>query len=102
MTFVKVVENFVCGQCGAAVEGGGYTNHCPRCLWSKHVDVNPGDRAEGCQGMMEPVRLEGSSPEYVIIHRCEACGHERKNIAAPEDNREALIAVAEARKMGNN
>ncbi|MBR6751902.1 MAG: RNHCP domain-containing protein, partial [Alphaproteobacteria bacterium] len=42
--FVKRVENFTCAHCGAEVFGNGYTNHCPKCLWSRHVDNNPGDR----------------------------------------------------------
>ena len=50
--FTRVVEDFTCGQCGAAVTGDGYTNHCPLCLWSRHVDINPGDRAAECGGLM--------------------------------------------------
>ena len=41
-------QSFTCANCGAAVSplaGGGYRNHCPVCLHSLHVDVNPGDRA---------------------------------------------------------
>lgn len=102
MTFIKVVENFVCEKCGAAVEGSGYTNHCPCCLWSKHVDVEPGDRAASCGGLMEPVAIEGASPQYTIVHRCTRCGDERRNSAARTDEPSVLIAVAEGRKMGNN
>jgi len=43
--FTRNIENFTCERCGAAVEGNGFTNHCPACLCSKHVDINPGDRA---------------------------------------------------------
>lgn len=42
--FTKTVEDFICAHCGTHVRGNGYTNHCPECLWSKHVDNNPGDR----------------------------------------------------------
>src|SRR5258708_2323814 len=93
-SFQRRVESFVCEHCGAQVEGDGYTNHCPRCLWSKHVDINPGDRAASCGGMMEPIRLEGSSPDYRILHRCQKCGFERRQNANPSDDPEALLTVA--------
>ncbi len=92
--FQRAIEDFVCEHCGAQVKGTGYTNHCPRCLWSKHVDVNPGDRAERCGGMMEPIALEGSSPEYRIVHRCTRCSLERRVSAAPDDGADALLALA--------
>lgn len=92
--FQRRVEDFTCGHCGIHVQGNGYTNHCPKCLWGKHVDVNPGDRAEECGGMMEPVRVEGSSPHYRIVHRCLACGIERRVDAASEDDHNTLIALA--------
>jgi hypothetical protein len=94
--FVRRVEDFKCEHCGADVKGNGYTNHCPRCLWSKHVDITPGDRAADCGGMMEPVQLEGSSSAYRILHRCETCGGEKWNQAAPEDDFEKLLALASA------
>ena len=61
-SFQRRIENFVCEHCGEKVIGDGYTNHCPKCLWSKHVDVNPGDRMAHCGGMMKPEALEGASP----------------------------------------
>lgn len=41
--FTKIDEEFICENCGKQVEKLGYTcrNHCPSCLYSKHVDVNP-------------------------------------------------------------
>ena len=65
--FQKKIENFTCGDCGAKVKGNGYTNHCPVCLWSKHVDVNPGDRQNICGGMMRPVAVEFDHGEYMIV-----------------------------------
>jgi hypothetical protein len=94
MTFIKMQEDFVCGRCGAAVEGDGYTNHCPHCLWSRHVDDQPGDRAASCGGMMEPVALEGSTPQYALLHRCTLCGHEKRNRVQRADSQEALVALA--------
>ena len=57
MTFIRKTEDFICENCGAVVVGNGYTNHCPVCLYSKHVDRSPGDRAAGCGGLMEPVAV---------------------------------------------
>ena len=56
--FVRRREDFVCEHCGTKVVGDGYTNHCPKCLWSKHVDIMPGDRAEDCQGLMRPIDIK--------------------------------------------
>lgn len=94
MSFKRTIEDFVCENCGYTVRGSGYTNHCPRCLWSKHVDVEPGDRQERCGGLMQPTRLEGGSPEYTIVHRCVACGIEKRNRTQAEDSPEMLLTVA--------
>ena len=92
--FVRTKENFTCEHCCTKVTGNGYTNHCPKCLWSKHVDVSPGDRAETCSGMMEPVRIEGATPDYVLVHRCERCGIERRNKLSASDDMSAVAAIA--------
>lgn len=94
MSFERRIEDFVCGHCSFSVEGNGYTNHCPKCLWSRHVDVNPGDRAAACGGMMEPIRIEGSAAAYRIVHRCEKCGFLRPNAVSPDDDPEAILACA--------
>jgi hypothetical protein len=62
------------------VTNGSYRNHCPVCLWSRHVDVKPGDRASDCMGMMQPVRMDHRSGKgLVIIHRCTRCAFVRAN-----------------------
>ncbi len=94
MTFIKTTEDFTCEKCGTEVEGNGYTNHCPECLWSKHVDISPGDRAEKCAGMMEPVRVEKKGKEYTIIHKCTSCGAEKQNKAVKEDSFDMLVQVS--------
>lgn len=93
--FQRTVEDFACGHCGLEVQGDGYTNHCPRCLWSQHVDVNPGDRLAGCGGLMEPVAIEGTPGTYRILHRCQLCSAEKWNQASPADDFDALLALAE-------
>jgi predicted RNA-binding Zn-ribbon protein involved in translation (DUF1610 family) len=92
--FIKNKENFVCQKCGASVVGNGYTNHCPECLWSRHVDVFPGDREGDCGGMMEPVRVEVKNKEYTIIHRCQKCEIERPNKAVKEDSFQMLVQIS--------
>ncbi|MDE2312421.1 MAG: RNHCP domain-containing protein [Patescibacteria group bacterium] len=91
--FTRTKENFVCEHCGASVLGTGYTNHCPKCLFSKHVDVNPGDRAEVCGGLMRPVGYELQKGQYVLIHQCEKCGVVKRNKTAPGDSVDALIGL---------
>lgn len=94
MAFIRVVEHFACEHCGFSVQGSGYTNHCPKCLWSKHVDIDPGDRKADCGGMMEPMRIEGSSPEYDIVHRCVRCGQLKRNKVQAPDDPAAIVALA--------
>jgi len=96
--FQKRVEDFVCENCGVKVVGNGYTNHCPRCLFSKHVDINPGDRVARCGGMMEPMRVESRSGEFIIIHRCQKCGYEKPNRADKDDDLDAYFDHLRARK----
>lgn len=98
--FQRTVEDFTCENCGQGVTGSGYTNHCPTCLWSKHVDMQPGDRAEDCGGMMEPVGVEEKSGKYRLLHRCAICGAQKWNNAAKEDNFEELLQIAKQRSSG--
>lgn len=92
--FQRKREDFVCENCGAEVKGNGYTNHCPNCLYSKHVDINPGDRAEECGGLMEPIDLELKDGKYIILHRCVKCGFERRNKVCEEDNFETVLELS--------
>ncbi len=94
MTFIKKVEDFVCGHCGIKIIGDGYTNHCPSCLWSKHVDIDPGDRKETCHGLMEPIGIEILSKETKLIQKCENCGLVRRNRTDSKDSAVAIIAVS--------
>ena len=94
LNFKKKKENFICENCKIAVLGNGYTNQCPQCLWSKHVDISPGDRAELCQSMMEPVGSEQSGGEWSLIHKCLKCGIIRKNKVAKDDNFDNVINTA--------
>ena len=92
--FQRRLEDFVCAHCGNEVKGHGYTNHCPRCLYSLHVDHNPGDRANNCGGLMRPIGLELKRDDYIIVSRCEKCGAIKRNKAAVDDTREDLIRLS--------
>ncbi|MGH8774482.1 MAG: RNHCP domain-containing protein [Jiangellaceae bacterium] len=93
-------RSFRCGHCGVAVAldapGTSHRNHCPSCLWSRHLDRNaPGDRDAKCPGGMEPiavtVRGEG---RWVLIHRCLDCGRLRLNRTAGDDSAFELMRLA--------
>jgi len=99
--FLKNDNGFICAHCGKEVKPLGYTsrNHCPFCLWSLHVDVNPGDRANECGGQMEPISVQPDAKKgFIIVHRCQRCGELHRNRAAHEaevqpDNKKLLIAL---------
>ena len=83
--FQRTVEDFTCAHCGATNAGDGFTNHCAVCLYSQHVDVYPGDRADLCGGMMRPVSVHKSRGRWKLTHECERCGFTRANYARPEE-----------------
>jgi len=99
--FTKNDASFVCAHCGKEVKPLGYSsrNHCPFCLWSLHVDVNPGDRENSCRAPMEPIFAEVDPKKgFVIVHKCTKCGEIKRNRAAHEaqvqpDNRMLLIKL---------
>lgn len=94
--FTKRDEEFVCENCGKKVLKLGYTSrdHCPHCLYSKHVDNMPGDREAECRGLLKPVQVELDSKKgYVIIYKCEKCGAIRKNKSAIDDDMDLLIQL---------
>ena len=90
-TFIPREEQFTCEHCGVIVEpleGGSYRNHCPRCLYSKHVDAaGPGDRASTCLGLMIPDHLDQDGKKgWLIVHVCEKCEKTIPNKTAPDDD----------------
>lgn len=94
--FIRTKENFICEICSTKVKGTGYTNHCPNCLYSKHVDETvPGDRLSGCGGLMKPIGLELKKGRYLILHHCQKCGKKTKNKVTKEDNFEKILAIAQ-------
>ena len=92
-------DGFTCIRCGFQVPantwGAKHRNHCPRCLWSRHVDDQPGDRASHCKAPMEPIAIEvRRDGEWAVIHRCTGCGVIKPNRIAGDDHERALLALA--------
>lgn len=89
-------ENFICENCNRSVKKLKYTarDHCPYCLYSKHVDINPGDRLNTCKGMLKPVKIEKFKNTYKIIYKCEKCKSLHKNIIANDDDMDLIIELS--------
>jgi hypothetical protein len=95
----REATSFRCSHCKAMVGpipyGGKHRNHCPYCLYSRHVDGRvSGDRASDCGGSMAPtgtfVRPKG---EHVLVHHCLACGFERYNRIAADDDFDLVLSL---------
>jgi rubrerythrin len=94
--FTMIDEAFTCSVCGFAVEKLKKTarDHCPRCLCSLHLDINPGDRAAECGGVLRPVGIINGKKGLQIEYKCEKCGIVKRNIAAPDDDYELICKVS--------
>jgi len=102
------VDGFRCVFCGAfvltesLVSGVTNRNHCPYCLWSRHLDSHrAGDRMSACKSSMKPIGLTlkrtrkkyglAQCGELMLIHLCEACGHISINRIAADDDAKTII-----------
>lgn len=87
---------FTCEVCGAEVSALGYTarDHCPRCLYSLHLDDFPGDRSSGCGGRLAPVGTERGKKTAKLVYRCEKCGIIKKNKTADDDDFEKIVRLS--------
>ncbi len=94
--FNMIDDEFICSNCKRKVSKLNYTarDHCPYCLYSKHVDIFPGDRANECKGLLKPIQIEKFKDTYKIIYKCEKCGKIHKNIMAKDDNFDLIIDLS--------
>ena len=94
--FKMMDEEFICLNCGYEVSKLNYTarDHCPNCLYSRHVDIMPGDRMNECCGLMKPIGIEKYKNTYKIIYKCNKCNKIHKNIMATDDNYDEIIALS--------
>lgn len=100
--FVKNDESFTCVNCGKTVEKLKYTSrdHCKFCLYSLHVDIEPGDRKNSCKGLLIPINvIDTSKKGKVIIYKCKKCGKEIRNIVASDDNQEEIFNIIKKYSM---
>jgi hypothetical protein len=91
--------SFRCRNCRLDVPtdapGTAHRNHCPNCLWSRHVDDSPGDRAALCGSSMEPIAISvRGAGEWVLVHRCLGCDTVHLNRIAGDDNPLLLVRIA--------
>jgi hypothetical protein len=92
--------SFRCAHCRLDVSerapGTAHRNHCPNCLWSRHVDDDvPGDRAAECGSLMEAIAITvRGDGEWVLVHRCAGCDEIHLNRSAGDDNPLALLRLA--------
>lgn len=95
---IKNDNGFVCRNCGKEVKPLGYTSrdHCPHCLYSIHVDIEPGDRENTCLGNLVPISIENNAKKgYVIVYKCSICGEIKRNKSANDDDFNMILKVAE-------
>ena len=94
--FNMLDEEFICDNCGRKVTTLGYTarDHCNYCLYSKHVDIMPGDRKNNCHGLLKPISIEKYRDTYKIIYQCEKCHEFHKNIMASDDDMNLIIELS--------
>ncbi len=94
--FNMINENFICENCGKEIKKAAKTarDHCNYCLYSKHVDINPGDRMNDCKGLLKPIGIEKFKNTYKIIYKCEKCGNVHKNIIADDDEMDLIIKLS--------
>jgi hypothetical protein len=105
-------QNFKCRQCGFFVtanrelSGVNNRNHCPRCLWSRHMDLHTaGDRKSECKSRMEPIGLtckqtnkrygQNDQGELMLIHRCTGCDKVSINRIAADDDIQVISRIFE-------
>lgn len=100
---------FNCINCGKEASlpigvGTHHRNHCPFCLYTRHVDEYNGDRKSICNGKMKPIGLtyknEGVDKygkirqgEIMLIHICKICGKISINRIAGDDKEEVILKL---------
>jgi len=111
--------HFHCLHCRGFVSGGfplagiRNRNHCPYCLWSRHLDwQSPGDRLSSCKGAMRPIGLTlkkvrkkyggTQSGELMVIHQCVDCRAFSINRIAADDGTDILADVFLASQEAGN
>jgi hypothetical protein len=104
-------NGFPCAHCHAWVgaefrlSGVQNRNHCPYCLWSRHLDLKvAGDRLSACKAPMKPIgltvkatckRYGSGQGELMLIHLCMECETLSINRIAADDDLKTVLGVFE-------
>ena len=103
-------QGFTCRHCALyvpchpALAGVQNRNHCPYCLWSRHLDWRiAGDRMAGCRAALLPIGLTikrsrtkyagARDGELMLIHRCTICAKVAINRIAADDCAAAIMQI---------
>lgn len=102
-------DGFPCKKCGffvitnPCVSGVQNRNHCPCCLWSRHMDLlKAGDRLSACKDLMKPIGLTMKKydrkygvglGELMLVHQCSACNTISINRIASDDIPQIILEV---------
>lgn len=95
MAFIMKNESFSCENCSQEISkhpSWSARNHCPSCLYSKHLDKDfPWDRASECHWLMKPVWKDyNKNKGWIVIHECQKCAKKIPNKLAEDDNVEVF------------
>jgi len=110
---IDINSDFTCQHCHSYVSAAAWLsgvqnrNHCPYCLWSRHLDLfESGDRLAACKAPMRPIGLtlkrnrnkyaRVASGELMLVHLCTDCERLSINRIAADDVPEAILEVFEA------
>ena len=109
MSRMEAFGDFRCAHCGYVVSsthwlsGVNNRNHCPYCLWSRHLDMYAaGDRLSACKAPMRPLALTTKRSrnkyscahgELMLVHQCMECSGISINRIAADDDAETLLEV---------
>ncbi len=107
--FDTQTSDFKCKHChnyvstDPGLSGVNNRNHCPYCLWYKHLDLYAsGDRLAACKSEMRPIALtfKRTSKKYgqqkgelMLVHQCTDCGSISINRIAADDNDERILEI---------
>lgn len=94
--FTKHNNSFICLNCGThnPQHATSSRDHCIQCLYSMHVDINPGDRMNPCKGLLEPIGIQQKNGKVQIVYRCQQCKQIVFNIVAEDDNKDVLLELS--------
>jgi hypothetical protein len=91
--FIKNNESFHCKNCNSLVieHPSSSRDHCSKCLYGLHVDINPGDRMNNCKSLMKPIGIRMKNGKKQIVYDCMECKDRFYCVVAEDDNKEIIL-----------